>query len=279
MKENIRIHNAIKDDIGHLITYRAMPTHSVNHLDPFLFLNHHGPQEFPPKNQGLPFGPHPHRGFCTLTFILTGDLVHKDSTGSESRIEAGGIQWMTAGKGIVHAEISSEEFKEKGGPIELLQLWINLPGSLKSIPPYYLGLQEEEVPKVENDAYQAQVICGALDGVEGELNIIDGLMMSRIDLQANQHFNYSVPNGHEVFCYLVRGQAEINGQKVAARQLIQFDQKGGKVQVKAFDEKAILLFGHGKAYEEPIVAQGPFVMNTREEIEEAYQDYRAGKFE
>src|SRR3954471_5039129 len=122
-------HNAFYEPVADLITYRAMPTNTVsmNLLDPFIFLNHHGFQQYPPHNNGLPFGPHPHRGFETATFILEGNLVHRDGHSGESIIKAGGVQWMTAGRGLIHAEVSSEEFKEKGGPLEILQLWINLP--------------------------------------------------------------------------------------------------------------------------------------------------------
>ena len=137
-------HKAEYQPIADLVTYRAMPTKQVtmNQLDPFIFLNHHGWQEYKPGNNGLPFGPHPHRGFETVTFILEGDLTHKDSSGAESVIKAGGVQWMTAGSGLVHAEISSEEFKKKGGPLEILQLWVNLPAKYKMTQPKYVGLQK-----------------------------------------------------------------------------------------------------------------------------------------
>jgi redox-sensitive bicupin YhaK (pirin superfamily) len=111
----------------------------MNLLDPFIFLNHHGRQKYLPNNHGLPFGPHPHRGFETVTFILEGDLMHKDSSGASSIITEGGVQWMTAGKGLIHAEISSDVFKAKGGPLELLQLWINLPAKFKMTEPKYTG--------------------------------------------------------------------------------------------------------------------------------------------
>src|SRR5690349_23253713 len=124
-------HAAYRDDIGDLQTRRPVPGPKVAQVDPFLFLNHHGPQIYPPNNGGLPFGPHPHRGFETVTFILEGDLTHKDSSGAASVIQEGGIQWMTAGSGLVHAEISSGKFKEEGGPLEILQLWVNLPSKFK----------------------------------------------------------------------------------------------------------------------------------------------------
>ena len=120
-------HAAYRDDIGDLSTVRPLPGPDVDQIDPFLFLNHHGPQTYPTRNHGLPFGPHPHRGFETVTFILEGELAHLDSGGGESVIRAGGVQWMTAGRGLVHAEVSPDSFKQRGGPLEILQLWVNLP--------------------------------------------------------------------------------------------------------------------------------------------------------
>ncbi|HVG40743.1 MAG TPA: pirin family protein, partial [Chitinophagaceae bacterium] len=148
MKKIKAIHKAVYEPIGDLVTYRALPANGVamNQLDPFIFLNHHGFQQYPPHNNGLPFGPHPHRGFETVTFILQGDLMHKDSSGGGSIISAGGVQWMTAGKGLIHAEISSEEFKQKGGQLEILQLWINLPAKYKMVAPKYIGLQQKDIP-------------------------------------------------------------------------------------------------------------------------------------
>src|SRR5688572_10367646 len=153
MKTVKGLHGAMRADIGELVTYQALPvsTLDIARVEPFIFLNHHGPQVYPPNNAGLPFGPHPHRGFETVTFILAGDLLHKDSGGHQSLIGAGGVQWMTAGSGLIHAEVSSEEFKAEGGPVEILQLWVNLPARLKMTAPRYRGLRAGEIPTVEVD--------------------------------------------------------------------------------------------------------------------------------
>ncbi|HUH32334.1 MAG TPA: pirin family protein [Daejeonella sp.] len=152
-----QIHKAESAPIADLITYRALPTRSVNHIDPFLFLNHHGHQVYPPHNRGLPFGPHPHRGFETVTFILQGDLSHKDSSGAESVINAGGVQWMTAGRGLTHAEVSSKEFMQNGGNLEILQLWVNLPAKFKMVDPAYKGLQKEDIPTLKLDSGKVSI--------------------------------------------------------------------------------------------------------------------------
>ncbi|MHA6247736.1 pirin family protein [Pontibacter sp. CAU 1760] len=150
-------HKAVSAPIGNLVTYRALPTREVEYIDPFLFLNHHGPQVYAPNNTGLPFGPHPHRGFETLTFILEGDIMHQDTGGGQSVIEKGGVQWMTAGSGLIHAEISSDKFKREGGPLEILQLWLNLPAKYKMVKPHYTGLQQHEIPVASNDNGKVKV--------------------------------------------------------------------------------------------------------------------------
>lgn len=135
MKTIKKIHQAEFRPIADLITYSPIPTRTLDQIDPFLFLNHHGPQVYPPNNNGLPFGPHPHRGMETVTFIIDGDIAHHDSGGHTSVINNGGVQWMTAGKGLIHAEVSSEQFKKAGGKLEILQLWLNLPARLKMTTP------------------------------------------------------------------------------------------------------------------------------------------------
>ncbi len=162
-----KLHKAEYSPIADLVTYRAIPTRSIDYLDPFLFLNHHGPQVYPPHNDGLPFGPHPHRGMETVTFILEGDISHKDSSGNESVITGGGVQWMTAGSGLIHAEVSSDEFMEKGGALEILQLWLNLPARSKMTKPFYEGLQKDKIPSVVLD--EGRVVVNLVSGDwEGE---------------------------------------------------------------------------------------------------------------
>src|SRR3954469_13491952 len=172
------------EPIADLVTYRAMPLkHApMNQFDPFIFLNHHGWQEYPPHNNGLPFGPHPHRGFETVTFILEGDLTHKESTGTVSVIKEGGVQWMTAGSGLIHAEISSPEFKAKGGPLEILQLWVNLPAKYKMTPPKYVGLQAEDIPTVDydNGKVTAHIVSGHWNGIEGAFKPLTDIHLSFI---------------------------------------------------------------------------------------------------
>jgi redox-sensitive bicupin YhaK (pirin superfamily) len=279
LKTILGVHDAHRDDIADLVTRRPVPGPRLQQVDPFLFLNHHGPQVYPPGSSGLPFGPHPHRGFETVTFILDGELTHKDSAGHESSIYAGGVQWMTAGSGLVHAEISSEEFKKKGGPLEILQLWVNLPPSLKMTAPRYVGLQKAAIPEVSTPDGEGTVhlISGDWSGVRGPIESLTGIVMTTVDLKAGGKLDVPSLAGRAVFLYVARGAIAVNGQAVGQHKLVQLDIPGDAVAIEA-REDALLLFGHGEPIGAPVVAYGPFVMNTREEIVAAIHDYQAGKF-
>ncbi len=274
-------HKAVSEPIADLVTYRAMPTAhlSMNQLDPFIFLNHHGWQHYGPNNNGLPFGPHPHRGFETVTFILEGDLTHKDSSGASSVIKEGGVQWMTAGRGLVHAEISSEEFKKNGGPLEILQLWVNLPAAQKMTAPKYTGLQKEEIPVATWDEGKvvAQVIAGEWSGVVGPIQASTDIHLARINFTSGGKMTMNIEERKTIFLYVVKGKIKVNGELVDMHHLVEFNHDGKVVELKAAED-SIILFGHATPFHEPFFAYGPFVMNTQEEIMQAFQDYNDGKF-
>lgn len=276
-----KIHRAVAAPIGNLVTYRALPTGTlkIDALDPFLFLNHHGPQVYPPHNSGLPFGPHPHRGFETVTFILAGDIMHKDTGGFESIIHAGGVQWMTAGRGLIHAEVSSEAFKARGGNLEILQLWVNLPARHKMTEPNYTGLQKEAIPKVllDDGRVTVEVVAGQWPGTTAPIQSLSGIQLFTVHLKPQGQFSPQVPTGQTIFLYVVRGEIEINNQLVSQLNLVEFNPDGEDLVIRGTSD-SLLLFGHARPFNEPVVAQGPFVMNSEQEIKAAYQDYQAGKF-
>ena len=274
-----QIHKSTYRPIADLVTYSPMPSQTLNQIDPFIFLNHHGHQIYPPQNQGLPFGPHPHRGMETVTFIVAGDIVHKDSGGHESIITAGGVQYMTAGSGLIHAEVSSSEFKKNGGNLEILQLWLNLPAAKKMTTPRYLGLQEDKINHFELDGGKVRVqqLFGEWNGTKGSFDPTFPIMMSTIYFQSGGKISKSIPAAENIFCYVVRGAITINGTEVNLRHLVEFNNEGKDIEFEA-SEDSILILGHAIPFNEPMVAQGPFVMNTQQEIREAYQDYQSGKF-
>jgi redox-sensitive bicupin YhaK (pirin superfamily) len=274
------LHGAVRDDIGDLVTRRPLPGPRLPQIDPFLFLNHHGPQTYGPNNRGLPFGPHPHRGFETVTFILQGELAHRDSAGHESVIREGGVQWMTAGSGLVHAEISPEAFLRHGGPLELLQLWVNLPGRLKMTPPRYTGLQGPEIPALVSDEglITVHLSAGEWAGHSGPIASLTGVFMSTIDLTSGGKVGFGGLSGRNVFLYVVHGSVSVNGTPTPEHHLVELDLEGDTVEIEAVMD-SLVLFGHAAPIGEPVVSHGPFVMNTRQEIVEAMRDYEAGLFD
>ena len=273
-------HDAYRDDIGDLVTRRPLPGPGLPQIDPFLFLNHHGPQRYPPGNRGLPFGPHPHRGFETVTLILAGELAHLDSAGHQSVITAGGVQWMTAGRGLIHSELSPEEFRRRGGPLEILQLWVNLPARLKMTPPSYVGLQRESIPSLPTADGRGRVnlVAGRWAGAEGPIRSLTGVFMSTVELADGGRVGFDGLGRRNVFLYVVRGAIEIGDARATAHTLVELDREGDRVDIRAVGD-TVLVFAHAEPLGEPVVAHGPFVMNTREEISQAIRDYQAGRFD
>lgn len=271
-------HPAKRDDIEDLVTRRPLPGPQLEQLDPFLFLNHHGPQVYPANNRGLPFGPHPHRGFETVTFILDGSLAHADSASHQSVIHAGGVQWMTAGRGIIHAEISPPEFRRDGGSLEILQLWVNLPSRLKMSEPRYVGLQQEEIPAITlTGGGELRLIAGQWQEQTAPITSLTGVFMSTLRLPSGVSEQLPVAAGRQVFLYLVSGEVSIGGDPVKPHHLIEVDREGDRIDIEA-SSNARLLFGHGDVIDEAVYSHGPFVMTTRAEIVQAVEDYQAGRF-
>ena len=277
----LRLVPAHDEPVGGLSTQRAFPTGALPDLNPFLFLNHHGPQTYPPGNGGLPFGPHPHKGFETLTFIEEGLLAHRDSTGGSHVSGPGGVQWMTAGSGIVHAEVSPEAFMRDGGPCHLLQLWMNLPGELKGVPPAYQSVEPDDLTVLEGQGWHWQVISGTAEAedqtAQGPVQSLTGLFTSRLKMVSGTRFEWTVPGQRTILLYAVSGRVRIGDATLAPFMTPVFDHTGGTPDLEA-EEDSTLLLCHGAPLEEPVVAYGPFVMNTEEEIRTAFAEYRSGKF-
>lgn len=278
-KTVVGVHPSHREDIADLVTRRPLPGPKVGQVDPFLFLNHHGPQTYPPNNRGLPFGPHPHRGFETVTFILAGELMHKDSGGHESVIRAGGVQWMTAGSGLVHAELSPDGFKRAGGQLEILQLWVNLPARLKMTAPRYQGVQADTIPTIEaaDGKSKLHLIAGKWNGAKGPVESITGNFMTTVEAEAGARLDFDGLEDRNVFLYVVSGSVRANGRGVTQHHLVELSLAGDALALETMSD-ARLVFGHGAPINEPVVAHGPFVMNTVEEIRQAIADYQAGRF-
>lgn len=259
--------------------YSPLPYQDGKATDPFLLLHHHGPMTLPPFNSGMPFGPHPHRGFETVTWIISGHVVHKDSHGYHSRIDAGGVQWMSAARGLIHNEYVEKSFKEEGGDLELLQLWINLPAKLKMNPAKYTGLQKNDIPVVtaDNDKVQVAIAGGNWNGHKGAINSITGVNAALITMQPDSKADINVAEGRNVLFYVLRGNVTVNGTAAGDRSLVLFNNDGDTINITASSD-AIILYCDGAPLNEPVAWHGPYVMNTQTEIMEAMRDERMGKF-
>ncbi|SPP64526.1 pirin family protein [Nitrospira lenta] len=252
---------------------------SDEQFSPFLLLDYMGPKYFPPTYRRLGVGEHPHRGFETVTIMYQGKVAHRDSTGSGGVIGPGDVQWMTAASGIVHEELHDEEFAEQGGTLEGVQLWVNLPRAFKMSPPRYQTLVSQDIPTVElpDGAGRVRVIAGEFQGVAGPATTFSPVHLYDLRLTAGHRVELTLPAGFNTSVLVLRGRVAVNGsQEANEADLALFEQDGERVTLEA-KEDATLLVLSGEPIEEPIARYGPFVMNTREELMQAAQDYQAGK--
>lgn len=248
--------------------------------NPFLMLDYAAPQHFAP-NAGAPrgVGEHPHKGFETVTIAYSGEVEHRDSTGGGGVIKQGDVQWMTAGAGVTHQEFHSHEFSRSGGLFEMVQLWINLPAALKNTPPKYQHLAKERIPVVNLGGGTARLIAGELDGAKGAASTFTPLNVWDVAIKQDGEISLKIPAGHNLTLVVLRCIVQINGaQKAGEAQLVSFEKGEGEVRLKAQDGEAKILILSGEPIDEPIVGYGPFVMNTQDEIRQAINDFRSGKF-
>ncbi|MGH8162542.1 MAG: pirin family protein, partial [Gammaproteobacteria bacterium] len=229
-------------------------------------------------NRGMPFEDHPHRGFETVTFVLEGDLVHTDSSGHRRTVTKGGVQWMTAGAGVVHNEQVPPAFFRTGGLLEIIQLWVNLPARLKTTPPRYIGVQAEGIPSLPlMGGGKLHLVSGEYAGVAGPIRSLTDVFMSRVDLAVGGRAELSAPRGRTVLLYVIRGELAIAGHAANGGDLIRLADNGDTVGIEASSD-AVVLFAHADPIGEPVVAHGPFVMNTEAEIKQSFHDYRTGLY-
>lgn len=279
MKKDIkRILSASSHRAGEHMMYQPIPSQELEQIDPFILLHHHGPHVFQPYNQGLPFGPHPHRGFETLTLVYAGDIEHADSQGFSSIIHPGGVQWMTAARGIVHSENISAAMRENGGEMEIIQLWMNLPGKLKMTPATYQGLENEQIPRVlsADQKVETQVVAGTFKDTTGAAKSITDLEVFSIYLKTGGKETYTARESRSILLYVLNGEVLINGKLAYQRQMIDFKPGHSEIEIVA-NTDARILYCTGEPLNEPMVSQGPFVMNTTTEIMQAMRDYQMGK--
>lgn len=249
-------------------------------LSPFLLLDHAGPQHFQPTQGRRGVGTHPHRGFETVTIVYEGEVAHRDSTGAGGTIGPGDVQWMTAASGILHEEFHSAAFARAGGPLEMVQLWVNLPARDKLSAPGYQTLRNADIPRVAlpGGAGSVRVIAGDFAAAHGPARTFTPINVWDVRLNAGASTELQAQPGHTLALVVLHGTVMVNGQEVVrAGQLVHLDRAADSVHLEANNE-VTLLWLSGEPIDEPVVGHGPFVMNTTAEIEQALDDLRSGRF-
>lgn len=252
----------------------------MERMSPFILLDYNSKFHFPPSEKPKGVGVHPHRGFETVTIAYKGKVQHHDSSGGGGIIEEGGVQWMTAASGVLHKEYHEEEFSKKGGDFQMVQLWVNLPAKDKMSKPKYQGFSNENINKyeLEDDQGTIEVIAGHYKDVHGSAATFTPLNLLNAKIKAGAKADFSFPEHYNTALLVIEGQVNVNGsEKVPTDHFLLFENNGEDFVVEA-SEDAVVLVLSGEPINEPIAAQGPFVMNTKEELRQAMKDYGMGKF-
>jgi quercetin 2,3-dioxygenase len=251
-------------------------------MSPFLMLDLAGPAEFPATTERKGVGTHPHRGFETVTIVYDGEVSHKDSTGQGGTIGPGDVQWMTAGSGILHQEFHSDEFAKRGGVLQMVQLWVNLPAKHKMTAPAYQAILSQSIPEIElsNSRGSIRVIAGEHEGHVGPAKTFTPMNVFDIRLKKGEELVLPVADGWNTSVVVLRGALEGAGDSgIVAKdaKMLMFSQAGEDIKIKTLEDSVALLLS-GEPIDEPIVGHGPFVMNTRQEIDQAINDFNRGAF-
>ncbi|MGE8067522.1 pirin family protein [Pseudomonas sp. NPDC089569] len=250
------------------------------HISPFLLLDHAGPAQFTPTTARRGVGEHPHRGFETVTIVYEGEVEHRDSTGAGGIIGPGDVQWMTAASGIIHEEFHSEAFAKSGGNLEMVQLWVNLPARDKMADAGYQTLLDRDIPNIAlaENAGSLRLIAGEFAGQRGPARTFTPIDVWDLRLNAGKTLDLDLHEGHNTALVVLRGTVRVNGLESAREgQLVLFERKGDRLSLEAGTDAVVLLLS-GEPIDEPIVGHGPFVMNTEQEIHQAFADFHSGRF-
>ncbi len=282
MKKLLRIHQSS----GMHWVGNGFPVRSVfgyndlgRELSPFLLLDYAAPYAFPPGNEKRGVGGHPHKGFETVTVAYQGELEHRDSSGGGGKIGAGDVQWMTAGNGIVHEEFHSPEFTRQGGTLQMVQLWVNLRARDKTAKPGYQTLLNAQIPSVAlpQDAGTVRIIAGEYAGQKGPAKTFTPINLWDVNLAAGKAAELPLPDGHTTAVLVLSGDVMVNAERDAGEgALVMFARSGDGIRLQAKSDAKLLILD-GEPIAEPVVGHGPFVMNSRAEIQQAFEDYQLGR--
>ena len=258
---------------------RAFPVLSMRKNDPFLLFDHFGPIHYEPGGaSGVP--PHPHCGFEAITYLLDGEIEHKDSWGGHATIESGDIQWMTTGSGLIHSELVTEKFKWSGGLMQGLQIWVNLPQKHKKIKPYYQHVKKENIPHItDKSGIVIKVLAGNLKHFSSSIQTYSPVSIFDVQFSQPNKTNIDIPKNQIAMLYVIDGELQfVDEKKIATKgQIVFFDQGSKYIQLNSISSNGSYLILAGKPLDEPIIFQGPFVTNTEREMKEAILKYKNGK--
>ena len=266
--DGFRVHNFIPSGYGL----------TMERMDPFIMLDYASRYHFPPTGKPKGVGVHPHRGFETVTIAYKGSVAHHDSAGGGGEIKEGDVQWMTAASGVLHKEYHAESFCASGGDFQMVQLWVNLPAKDKMSTPKYQAIENSNIPKIKVDGGIVEVIAGAYQDHKGAASTFTPVNMLNAKLTSGGSATFSFPSNHNTCILVIEGEVILNNtEDVPLDHLALFKNEGESFTIKASQDSIVLILS-GEPINEPIAAHGPFVMNTREQIMEAFQDYELGKF-
>jgi redox-sensitive bicupin YhaK (pirin superfamily) len=268
--DGFRVHNFIPS------VYRL----DMLRMDPFIMLDYNSKMMFRPTDTPRGVGVHPHRGFETVTIAYKGKVAHHDSTGNSGIIGEGEVQWMTAASGILHKEYHEESFSKSGGLFQMVQLWINLPAKFKMTQPKYQAIDRSKIKSytLPNSAGHIEVIAGNYKGIDGPAQTFTPLHAYNVHIEENCSSEFEFPAHYNTLLLIIEGEVTVNqSEKIETNHLVLFENKGETFHIQALEKSCILVLS-GEPINEPIIANGPFVMNTKTELIQAFRDYHAGKF-
>ena len=262
----------------HVSTIFSMHSEDTESISPFLMMDHAAPKYFPPTQRKRGVGEHPHRGFETVTFAIKGEVEHRDSGGGGGTITTGGIQWMTAGSGVVHDEFHSSKFSQKGGDFEMIQLWVNLPSKFKMTPPRSQSFEKGDFPIIDRGdlGMSVKVIAGTFGTVTSPVRTFSPINMYELNGPSSSHLEITLPVGSNTLVFQLSGKSSIADQQIEKGNLAILSKSGNSFNLQLLEESKVMILS-GEPLGEPVAAYGPFVMNTRQELMEAFKDFQAGK--
>jgi hypothetical protein len=273
------IYPADKVMLGKTEILQALPLKHINQVSPFLLLHHFKKSNIPPGKVEFDVAPHPHRGFEPVTFLFEGGIHHRDSMGNEGFLTDGDVQWMTAGRGVIHSESATKEFQHTGGNLHGVQLWVNLPKANKMAEPNYQDIKSETIPVYisSDEKIKLRVVAGEWNLIKGPAKTFTEILAMHGRINKDKQDDIHIPAQHNAILYVLDGKLEINGKHHAHEGMIIFYKNDGAfISIKAREDTQFLLLS-GTPIHEPLATYGPFVMNTQTEVMEAIRDYQMGK--